>query len=167
MVFTLAPPPRRRVPVVSGRIRADNGSMSDHPGGLGDSASCDSRRWGSVGAGAGSASRSGAAADALSDRPGAFPDWLLGALHGTLPGARHARKLQRQHHVRRARDAIGIFQLALETSPNDPNLLDSLGEGYVAAGDRARSVPLAKWLSQSTAFAGSKPDRLVRRQANS
>lgn len=65
------------------------------------------------------------------------------------------------------RDAIGIFQLTLEPSPNDPNLLDSLGEGYVAAGDRARPVPLAKWLSQSTAFAGSKPDRLVRRQANS
>lgn len=40
----------------------------------------------------------------------------------------------------RRREAVELFQLALEASPDDPNILDSLGEAWAALGDRPRAI---------------------------
>jgi hypothetical protein len=43
-------------------------------------------------------------------------------------------------HLKRPREAIRIFQLNVEAYPRSSNTHDSLGEGYLAAGDRARAI---------------------------
>ena len=40
----------------------------------------------------------------------------------------------------KAADAVAIFQLNAEQFPESANVWDSLGEGYLAAGDRERSI---------------------------
>lgn len=40
----------------------------------------------------------------------------------------------------RRREAVELFQLALEASPDDANILDSLGEAWAALGDRQRAI---------------------------